>query len=61
MSKWIVCIEIIYFMILYIVAFFSNKDYRQDDDVLWISKRQWKAIFIMWFPSIIAWILRGRA
>ena len=56
MSKWIVCIEIIYFMILYIVAFFSNKDYRQDDDVLWISKRQWKAIFIMWFPSIIAWI-----
>lgn len=47
----------IYFLILYFVAFLSNRHNRDKDDVLWISRNQWRALFIMWVP-IIVFLLR---
>ena len=42
-----------YFIFLYIIAFCANLKYREDDDVLWVARSQWEAIFVMWFPSLI--------
>ncbi len=39
---------------LYIVAFISNRHYRHNEDVLFISKSQWKAIFLLMLPTLIA-------
>lgn len=41
-------------VMLYIVAFISNRHYRDSDDVLFISKSQWKAIFLLMLPTLIA-------
>lgn len=45
---------ILYFILLYFIAFISNKHYRDREDILFISKRQWKAIMVMCLPSILA-------
>lgn len=50
-TKLIVCL--VYFVFLYIIAFFSNLKYREDDDILWISRSQWKGILYMWLPVLI--------
>lgn len=50
-TKLILCF--VYFAILYIIAFFSNLKCREDDDILWISKSQWRALLVMWLPSLI--------
>lgn len=50
-TKLIICL--VYFAILYIIAFCSNFKYREPDDVLWISKNQWRALLVMWLPSLI--------
>jgi hypothetical protein len=42
------------FVLLYIIAFISNRHYRDNEDVLFISKRQWKAIFLLMLPTLIA-------
>jgi hypothetical protein len=42
------------FVLLYIIAFISNRHYRDSEDVLFISKRQWKAIFMLMLPTLIA-------
>lgn len=42
------------FAMLYIVAFISNRHYRDSEDVLFISKSQWKAIFLLMLPTLIA-------
>ena len=42
------------FALLYTVAFISNRHYRDSDDVLFISKSQWKAIFLLMLPTLIA-------
>ena len=41
-------------VMLYIVAFISNRHYRDSDDVLFISKSQWKAIFLLMLPTLLA-------
>ena len=43
-----------YFIILYIIAFCSNLKYREHDDVLWISRKQWEALLLLW---ILSWII----
>ena len=60
MSEWINCVmfESIYFMFLYLIAFFSNKNHRKDDDILWVSRSQWEGILLMWIPTIFAWLVR---
>lgn len=49
-TKIIVCL--VYFVILYIIAFYSNFKNREDDDILWISRSQWRALLVMWLPSL---------
>ena len=43
---------------LYIVAFISNRHYRDSEDVLFISKSQWKAIFLLMLPTLTAILMR---
>jgi hypothetical protein len=47
------CMAIGWFLLLYLIAYLSNFSNRHDDDVLLISKRQWRAIFILWVPCLI--------
>ena len=42
------------FVMLYIVAFINNRHYRDNKDVLFISKSQWEAIFLLMLPTLIA-------
>ncbi len=49
---------IVWFAILYIVAFISNRNYRDSDDVLFISKTQWEAIFCLIAPAVVALFMR---
>lgn len=42
-----------YFLVLYLIAFFANRDYREEDDILFVARSQWHGIFIMWLPSLI--------
>lgn len=42
------------FALLYIVAFISNRHYRDSDDVLFVSRSQWEAIFLLMLPTLIA-------
>lgn len=49
---------IIVFVILYIVAFLSHRHYRDSDDVLFVSKSQWEAIFLLMLPTLLA-VLKG--
>lgn len=44
---------IIYFIILYLVAWIANRNYRDKDDFLGISRLQWRAIMLIWLPSIV--------
>lgn len=50
-AKLIICL--VWFVILYIIAFCSNFKNREPDDVLWVSKIQWRALLIMWSPVLI--------
>jgi hypothetical protein len=47
------CMAIGWFLLLYLIAYLSNFFNRHDDDVLLITKRQWKAIFMLWVPCLI--------
>lgn len=46
------------FLVLYTIAFWNNKNYRGKEDILWVSKRQWKAIFVMMLPSLLCVCMR---
>lgn len=45
-------VAVIYFLILYLIAFFSHKGYKEEDDILLISRSQWGALFVMWLPIL---------
>ena len=45
---------LIIFSMLYIVAFISNRKYRDSEDILFISKSQWEGIFLLMLPTLIA-------
>lgn len=49
---------IVLFVLLYVVAFISNRHYRDSEDVLFISKSQWEAIFMMMLPTLLAVFMR---
>jgi hypothetical protein len=42
------------FAMLYIVAFINNRHYRDSKDILFVSRSQWKAIFLLMLPTLIA-------
>ena len=48
----------VFFVLLYVVAYISNRHYRHSDDILFISKEQWKSILLMMLPTIIAAFMR---
>ncbi len=56
MDKWKVILAVAYFIALYITAFVSNRDYREKDDFLFISAKQWKAIFVMCVPLLFLFV-----
>lgn len=58
MIKAALVIIIGYFLVLYLVAYFANRDYREEDDILFVSRSQWRAILIMWLPAILAMLLK---
>lgn len=45
------------FIVFYIVAFIANKDYREPDDILYISRRQWRSILILMGCALIGLII----
>ena len=47
-------VAIVYFLFLYIIAWISARDIREDDAVLGVNRSQWEALLIMWLPSLIA-------
>jgi predicted secreted protein len=49
---------IAWFALLYIVAFISNRHYRDSDDILFISGSQWEAIFLLMLPAVVALFMR---
>ena len=51
--KYFLIMAVVYFIILYLVAFFSHRGYREDDDILWVSRSQWAAIFVIWLPILV--------
>lgn len=44
----------VYFLILYFIAFFGHRHYREEDDFLFISPSQWEAVIILWLPVLVA-------
>ena len=51
---------IIAFLILYIIAFISARDIREEDAVLGVNKSQWEAILVMWLCMLIALMQQER-
>ena len=49
---------IVIFVVLYTIAFVSNRYYRDNEDILFISKSQWEDIFLLMLPTIIAVFMR---
>ena len=49
---------IVWFAILYVVAFISNRHYRDSDDVLFVSRTQWKAVLKLMLPALVAIFMR---
>ena len=46
------------FIMLYIVAFISNRHYRDSDNVLFISRTQREGIFLLMIPTLLAAFMR---
>lgn len=46
------------FVMLYIVSFINNRHYRDSEDILFISKSQWRAILMLMVPTLIAVFMR---
>ena len=49
---------IVIFVLLYTIAFVSNRHYRDSEDILFVSKSQWEAIFMMMLPTLLAVFMR---
>lgn len=49
---------IVIFVLLYTIAFVSNRNYRNSEDILFISKSQWKGIFLLMLPTMIVVFMR---
>ena len=57
-DKIVIGLIIFYFVALYVIAFICNRHYREKDDILFLSRRQWKAILVMWIPCLFAFFRR---
>lgn len=50
-------VVVVYVLSFYVIAFISNRRHRKKDDILWISRSQWKALLVLWLPTIV-WLLK---
>lgn len=41
-----------YFIILYVIAWISTRDIKEDDVILGLNKSQWRALLILWIPVL---------
>ena len=57
-SKIEIAFIAIYFLVLYLIAYFANRDYREEDDILFIARSQWHGIFVLWLPSLVILVKR---
>ena len=54
-----IAVCVIYFLVLYLIAFFSAKGYYKDfPHFLGVEDTQWQAIFVMWIPVLVACLLK---
>jgi hypothetical protein len=53
-----IAFPIIVFVMLYIVAFVSNRHCRDSDNVLFVSRSQWEGIFVSMLPVLLAIFMR---
>ena len=51
--KYKIIVSVVYFVILYLIAYFSARGYRDDDCVLGVNRSQWSALFMMWLPVLV--------
>ena len=56
MDKVKVILAVAYFIALYVIAFSANRNYREKSDFLFVSRSQWKAIFVMCVPLLLMFI-----
>ena len=53
MLKGKIFFAVVYFLILYVIAWRGARGYREDDAILGVNRHQWVALFIMWIPILI--------
>ena len=58
MSKAYLIYELIYFMILYLGGVISGYKWREDTDILYLSRDQWFSIFMMFIPVFIGGFIK---
>ena len=58
MSKGYLIYELIYFMILYVGGVISGYKWREDTDILYLSRDQWFSIFMMFIPVFIGGFIK---
>lgn len=56
MDKVKVVLAAAYFIVLYVIAFSANRNYREKSDFLFISRSQWKAILVMCVPLLFLFV-----
>ena len=49
-------VSVVWFLILYLVAFFSSWNDKEDDAVLFVNRSQWQALFVMWLPVLAVFL-----
>lgn len=54
MLKAKIIIAVIYFLILYSVAWIGARGHREDDAIFGVNRRQWLFLFVMWTPVLVA-------
>ena len=58
MSKSYLIYVIVWFLILYIFGFISSYKWREETDILFLSRQQWMALIIMWLPVFIGGFIK---
>ena len=52
MIKYKIMLCVMYFIILYVIAWISTRDIKEDDVILGLNKSQWRALLILWIPVL---------
>lgn len=50
------CVVIGYFILLYILCYFANRNHKGEGYILGVEKLQWRALFVMWLPSLFVFL-----